>query len=99
MWDWIEISCGRLGEEDRDLLEEACEFPGFDANNESAHFHTATVLIDKLDWWRRFKGRDINSHWPKLSKHREMLERMPSRSEMSNKGLSSDQLRHVLGKM
>ncbi|MBC7768707.1 MAG: YfbU family protein [Phycisphaerales bacterium] len=57
----IKTECTPLGDPVR--------FHGFDGNNESEHMGIARFLIDKLDRFQSFKGRDMNSHCPVLQRY------------------------------
>lgn len=66
MWDFIEFSFADLSEADKQRVREANfghdpKFSGFDANNE-AHYGVALHLVDHMDRFQNFKGRDMNSH-------------------------------------
>lgn len=80
MWEWIELSYDRLPSEDRRFLEQErgitrdwVKFEGFDGNEEPDHYHIATIMLDDMDLFRHFKGRDLNSHFPWLDSYRRML--------------------------
>ena len=49
------------------------QFPGFDGNNESGHLSIARFLIEDMDEWPQFKGRDLNSHRSTIHQHRALL--------------------------
>jgi uncharacterized protein YfbU (UPF0304 family) len=79
MWDHIEAGYQRLSEEEKLLVDAEVHpfsgpnlFRGFDGNNESEHLAIASFLVDRMNRFRRFKGRDLNSHWPSLDSHRQM---------------------------
>ena len=74
MWEMLEVGYERLSEEDQTDLE-APKFPGFDLNEETNHYSVADVMINRLDRFQRFKERDLNSHYPMLHEHRDMLPR------------------------
>ena len=80
MWHCIERDYSDLPQQDQDLVADAVApfgknptFPGFDGNDESDHLSCARYLINHLDRFVRFKGRDINSHMGSLASHRRML--------------------------
>lgn len=80
LWDLIEMSYERLSSEDQSKLAEKIpsymappKFRGFDGNNESHHLSTAYFVINRLDRFVRFKGRDLNSHITVLARYRNML--------------------------
>jgi uncharacterized protein YfbU (UPF0304 family) len=66
MWDFIEFSFADLADGDKERVREANfgddpKFSGFDANNED-HYGIARHLIDEMDRFSNFKGRNMNSH-------------------------------------
>jgi len=80
MWSIIEYSYKELSSEEKAQLEEIAapfgkdpKFPGFDGNNESSYMGTASFIVNELDRFEEFKGRDFNSHFPSLDGHRRML--------------------------
>ena len=72
MWDIIEWSYEQLPQDDRAGLKEP-EFRGFDGNMENDHYSVADVMINRMDYFERFKDRGLNSHYPSLGKYRDML--------------------------
>jgi uncharacterized protein len=80
MWDQIELGHERLSkaEKDRVAIEakpfgKIVKFPGFDGNNEAPQLGIAHFLIDHMDRFSRFKGRDLNAHMPTRDMHKRML--------------------------
>lgn len=80
MWDNMEFAYEELSDEDKErvkkeaaLVGQGVYFRGFDGNNESEYLNIARFLIDKLDRFSRFKGRDLNSHAPSLATYDRML--------------------------
>jgi uncharacterized protein len=49
------------------------EFIGFDGNNETNYMSVARFLIDDLDRFSIFRGRELNSHMPSIHTYRRML--------------------------
>lgn len=79
-WWFLEQSYANLSKKDKDRVKKEAEpfgkrvvFPGFDGNKETEHLHIAKFLINKLDRFVEFKGRDLNSHVPLIDKHRLMV--------------------------
>lgn len=71
MWSSIENSYEKLSLEDKEIVQieatpfgKHVKFDGFDGNNECSHFSIASFLIDHLNRFSNFKGRDLNSHTP-----------------------------------
>lgn len=80
MWSMIERSYENLSNESKEFVEiEASpfgkdpRFPGFDGNNETEYMGTASFLVNDLDRFEEFKGRDFNSHCPSIDSYRRML--------------------------
>ena len=80
MWRAIEDSYKELSDDDKTILEKNAnpfgnkpKFEGFDGNNESEYMRTALFLVNKLDKFSEFKGRDLNSHSRSIDIHRKML--------------------------
>ena len=48
-------------------------FSGFDGNNELEYISVARFLIDHLDSFTDFKGRDLNSHMPSIDRYSRMF--------------------------
>jgi uncharacterized protein YfbU (UPF0304 family) len=79
MWDRLErdyvelspVEQARVGEESH--RGHPPQFLGFDGNNETDLLHIARLLINDLDRWSGFKGRDLNSHMPSIDSYRRML--------------------------
>jgi len=80
MCDNMEYAYEQLSDDDKERVKKEAEpfgehvtFRGFDGNNETKHLSIARFLIDKLDQFQRFKGRDLNSHAPSLDTYNRML--------------------------
>ena len=80
VWWFLEESYAKLSKKDKDRVQKEAEpfgerviFPGFDGNYESGHLHIADFLINKLDRFVKFKGRDLNSHAPLINGYRRMM--------------------------
>jgi uncharacterized protein YfbU (UPF0304 family) len=80
MWEMLEHSYNRLQAADREKVKAEAKpsgydvrFNGFDGNHETEYMAAAMVLIDDLDRFSLFKGRDLNSHMPFLGTYRRML--------------------------
>jgi len=79
MWSFIEEAIERLTPEDLDKLKAGHhgfvpQFSGFDGNNETELMGIARFLVEELNRFARFKGREFNSHCPTLARHRKMLD-------------------------
>ena len=73
MWSMIERSYANLSEASKQFVDKEAApfgkdpmFRGFDGNNESEYLGTASFLVNDLDRFEEFKGRDFNSHCPSI---------------------------------
>ena len=80
MWSFVESSYEKLSTNDKEQVRseawpfgEDVLFPGFDGNDEEHHFAIAKFMIIDLGRFGRFKGRDLNSHFPHVDGYRLML--------------------------
>lgn len=76
----LETSCKRLQPADKAHVEKEAEpfgshvrFRGFDGNNETEYMGAAEFLVNDLERFSTFKGRDLNSHLPSLDTYKRML--------------------------
>jgi uncharacterized protein len=104
MWSFIEYGYAKLSDSEKAQLEEAAkpfgknpEFRGFDGNNESSYMGTALFLVNELDRFQEFKGRNFNSHSPSIDSYRRMLAAFePIRNKLEYRSLSVDELAAIL---
>ena len=103
MWSLIESRYERLSAgEKRQVAEEAGpfgkdpKFRGFDGNNESSYMGTASFIVNDLDRFQEFKGRDMNSHMPSLDAYRRMLTAFQPVRHKLRESLSVEELITVL---
>lgn len=104
MWSFIEFGYAQLSDERKKEVEaevgprgQHVKFPGFDGNNEIKHLSIARFLIDHLDRFVNFKGRDLNSHFPSIEKYRRMLQTFePMRETLIGRELSSSEVIDLL---
>lgn len=80
MWELLEHSYNQLQAADKERVKTEAKpsgydvrFRGFDGNHETEYMAAARVLIDDLDRFSLFKGRDLNSHMPSIENYRRML--------------------------
>lgn len=80
MWGFIEDSYSSLNQSDKDKIEQEAEpfgkyvrFIGFDGNNETEHLSVARFLIEDMNRFSHFKGRELNSHSPSLNSNLNMF--------------------------
>jgi uncharacterized protein len=71
MWSFIESSYAKLSKTDKNRVAKEAgsfgkdpKFAGFDGNSEGEYYSTVLFLINHLDRFKEFKGRDLNSHTP-----------------------------------
>jgi len=104
MWSFIEFAYAKLTDEQKKRLAEMAKpfgenprFTGFDGNNESEYMSAAMFLVNQLDRFQEFKGRDFNCHHPSLDAHRRMLTVFePIRASLAYGALSVEQLAKLL---
>lgn len=104
MWSFIEHSYEQLSEEDKAYLEKEAapfgkdpKFPGFDGNNESSYMGIASFIVNDLDRFEEFKGRNFNSHCPSLEWHARMFAEFEKiRKKMNFSPLSAKELAGIL---
>lgn len=104
MWSFLESGYARLSSDEKTRIAAELEpfgkdvyFPGFDGNNESEHYSIARFLIDDMDRFSSFKGRELNSHCQRLNDYLMMLRAFePIRRTLDGGELSVSQIISVL---
>ena len=105
MWEAIELSYEKLSDAEKKKLNDddnpfvsSCKFTGFDGHNEAEYIGIAGFLIDQLQSWSHFKGRDLNSHLPfSLENYRRMLPVFePHHLSQKRFNLTAVELREIL---
>ena len=104
MWSFLERGFGELSKKDKDRIAAEAEpfgkhvvFAGFDGNNEGEHMSIARFLINELDRFSEFKGRDLNAHMHTLDAHRRMLSVFgPIRSNLTGRDLNATEIIEIL---
>ncbi len=104
MWSFLETGYKRLSEEEKEHIAQELDpfgknilFPGFDGNNETGHFSIARFLVDEMNRFESFKGRELNSHSECLDGYRRMLVTFePMRSKLTGGDLSVSQIITIL---
>lgn len=107
MWSFIEFSYAQLDKDQKDQLEmdadpfgKAPNFRGFDGNNESEYMATAMFLVNELDRFDEFQGRNFNCHRPSIDMYRRMLKVFePMRQRSGSNPLSVGDLTSILKAM
>jgi uncharacterized protein YfbU (UPF0304 family) len=100
MWSFIESSYKKLGKigqmkvkSSKHRFSQHVTFIGFDGNNETGHLRIARFLMEKMDRFTSFSGRELNSHCETLPSYRRMLQVFnPMRPTLVGKGLTSEQI-------
>ena len=103
MWSRLESAFEALPKKDKERVEKEAQlfgkklrFPGFDGN-EGACLGIAQFLVEELDRFGGFKGRDLNSHAPLESGYRRMLKVYePMRSGLVGARLDVGQIIRIL---
>lgn len=104
MWSFIEYSYSRLNDEEKstlgrmsDIFGKNPKFKGFDGNNETEYMSTAMFLVNDLDRFSEFKGRDFNSHMSVVDAYNRMLKiYAPIVDRNYHQPLTLDQLAEIL---
>jgi len=102
MWSFIERGYAKLSAKDKERVAKEAgrsdvQFIGFDGNNESEHRSVALFLINRLDRFGSFKGRDLNSHCPIIDRYRRMVANFePVRKTLIGAELSASQIIELL---
>lgn len=104
MWMFLEEAYERFGPADKAKIKieakpfgDPVRFPGFDGNHEPQALSIAQFLVDDMGRFSRFKGRDINSHYPAIEGHMRMFSVFePIRGTLGTVGLTADQVILIL---
>ena len=101
MWDTLEHFYEDLSEASRKQIEEEWGKPplfrGFYANEEIEHLSVADCMINRLDRYSRFKGRELDSHMPGgLAAYRRMLKAFNQAMEQFRRDLTASQIIAIL---
>ena len=104
MWFFLEEGYGKLSKKERDRIKAAdalfgsdVKFVGFDGNYETNYMGIARFLVNDMDRFTIFKGREFNSHVPMLGTYRAMLAAFePIRVTLIGQSLNADQIIAIL---
>jgi len=104
MWSALERGYTKLSRKDKDRVKAEAEpfgkhvvFSGFDGNDEGEHLGVASFLINKLERFSQFQGRDLNSHCPLLNAYRRMTNVFePMRANLIGQELTASQIIDIL---
>lgn len=80
MWDFLERGYELLSKKNKERIAKDAapfgkhvSFTGFDGNNEGELIGIAKFLVNEMDRFSRFKGREMNAHMPTKDMHRRTL--------------------------
>jgi len=104
MWSFLEEGYEALSapevarvEKDADPFGSHVKFTGFDGNHETERMSIARFLVEKMDRFTRFKGRDMNSHHPTIHAYARMFMVFePIRKTLIGRKLSVDEIISIL---
>lgn len=107
MWDFMESSYEKFSAKQKERIRKEAEpfgrdvqFRGFDGNNETEHMGIARFLVEEMERFSRFKGRDFNSHVPSLDAYRRMLRVFAPKGEgFAGRSLSDSKVIELLNEM
>ena len=81
MWTFIEEAVEKFSSTERKKLVDELgslgenpKFYGFDGNNETEYMGVADHLVNRMNRFQRFKGRDLNSHMPVVARYAKMAQ-------------------------
>jgi uncharacterized protein YfbU (UPF0304 family) len=106
MWSFLEEGAKGLDATERADLAKASphwgkdvRVPGFDGNDAGGHFHVAQFLVEEMDRWQGFKGRDLNSHHQVLDEYRAMFAVFKDiRPNVIGRKMTLDEMKRVLSR-
>jgi uncharacterized protein YfbU (UPF0304 family) len=104
MWYFLERGFEALSKKDKDRVAVEAEpfgkhvvFDGFDGNGEGEHISIAKFLINELDRFTEFKGRDLNAHFPSIDAYRRMFSVFePIRCNLIGRELNATEIIQIL---
>jgi uncharacterized protein YfbU (UPF0304 family) len=103
MWSFIEEAIDGMSDEGKAKIKAANmdflpKFDGFDGNNECELMGIAGFFIRTMNRFQRFKGREINSHYPVAGRYRRMAKAFePMRKALvTRRQLDADQIVELL---
>ncbi len=102
MWSFIEDSYQALDPAAQASIQEgnlmSPVFHGFDGNHETEYLGVARFIVNYLERYEEFAGRDLNSHHRVVPRYRKMLEVFkPIWEEIAgHRTMNADELKQVL---
>jgi uncharacterized protein YfbU (UPF0304 family) len=80
MWFFIEGAYKGFSAEEKKQVEDGIgsfgrepKFRGFDGNNESEYLGITQFIVEKLEQFEAFRGRDFDSHVPQVNTYEKMV--------------------------
>ncbi|MGE0969627.1 YfbU family protein [Klebsiella sp. WOUb02] len=103
-WEFLEEGFDKLSVDEKgQLVEKAApfglevKFTGFDGNNETKLMSITRFLVNKMDLFQRFNGRDFNSHIPSMAGYLRMYAVFkPWFDNYPNRPLNLDEIAGIL---
>jgi uncharacterized protein YfbU (UPF0304 family) len=104
MWTFIERAYGKFSSKEKEEIKKGTDhfgnhvlFNGFDGNNESEHFSITLFLVNDIERFTNFKGRELNSHMEKVGIYKKMLRVFkPIRTTLVGRELSVPEMINIL---
>jgi len=103
MWSFIEEAHERFSAEEKEQVRTEAHpygdvrFVGFDRHTDILHIEAARFLIEDLDRFSRFKGRDLDSHAPVINAYLRMYQAFePIRPSLADRGLTATEMIDIL---
>jgi uncharacterized protein YfbU (UPF0304 family) len=104
MWSFVEASYAALSAKDKERVATEAHpfgrhvtFVGFDGNNEAELYTIARFLVEDMNRFGEFKGREFNSHSPMVEVYQRMLAVFaPFRERVDGATLAATQLISIL---
>ncbi|HXA18271.1 MAG TPA: YfbU family protein [Thermoanaerobaculia bacterium] len=107
MWSFLERGYAKLTKKDRERVErdgdpfgKSVRFWGFDGNNEASLGSIAQFLVEQMNRYAEFKGRDLNSRMPTIATYKRMLAVFaPMRMTLVGRELNASEIIRILTAM
>lgn len=103
MCETVETSYANLSLEDQETVKSGTifnasrAFDGFDGNNESAFMSATRFMVNELELFTYFEGREFNSHAPSIDTYKRMLDKFNRIcNPYLHQGLSTDQIIDIM---
>jgi uncharacterized protein len=104
MWSFIETAYRNFSPADKKRIEDSVKyavkdpkFLGFDGNNEIEYLSIARFLVEKMDRFNSFKGRDFNSHTRTVDRYSRMTAKFDEiRPNLVGRELNVDEMMELL---